>query len=299
MEPPVRLFLVLTFSLSWGVSLLAWSVGITEHRSGLQGTGMAFMMGPAIAAFVCTLLYDRGARLSALGLAGWPSVRWMAAAAALPFVAIGLAMVVAVGMTDLVFQPNESILGPNAMAYGPETAAGFPWLGVTMFLVFLGTWILIRAAPQIPWYLISEEIGWRGWLYGRWRHFGFWPCAAAIGLVWGVWHAPLVLIGLISPGGGLPWVGVPLMVLSCLSLTPVIHLVRERGGSVIHAAVFHAVFNGAAPLPRLFIAAPEDPWSRLGGPGGLGGIAAFGVMSAGVALYRYLVPAPTIDERPA
>ena len=50
-----------------------------------------------------------------------------------------------------------------------------------------------------------------------------------------------------------PLLGVPLFAVFCVLLSPLHTLVRERGGSVWHAAVLHGTFNAAAGvLPPLY-----------------------------------------------
>src|SRR5699024_11776789 len=42
---------------------------------------------------------------------------------------------------------------------------------------------------------LGEEIGWRGWLLPNLRPLGTWPALLLSGVIWGVWHAPLILLG--------------------------------------------------------------------------------------------------------
>jgi len=41
----------------------------------------------------------------------------------------------------------------------------------------------------------GEEAGWRGYLLHEWKHMQFWKASLFIGLIWGIWHAPLILLG--------------------------------------------------------------------------------------------------------
>ena len=60
-------------------------------------------------------------------------------------------------------------------------------------------------------------------------------------------------------------------------ITPIIALIREAGGSMVHAAMFHGMFhgmfNGMAPLTVILMADPTMPWLGLLGLGGFGTLA--------------------------
>lgn len=87
-------------------------------------------------------------------------------------------------------------------------------------------------------FAIGEEFGWRGWLATRARSWGFWPLALVSGLVWIVWHLPvLAVIGdrplwdiVIYFAGMLPW-------------APLLLALRWRSGSVWPAVLAHGAIN--------------------------------------------------------
>lgn len=87
-------------------------------------------------------------------------------------------------------------------------------------------------------FAIGEEFGWRGWLATRAASWGFWPVALVSGLVWIVWHLPvLAVIGdrpvgdiLIYFAGMLPW-------------APLLLALRWRSGSVWPAVLAHGAIN--------------------------------------------------------
>ncbi len=109
--------------------------------------------------------------------------------------------------------------------------------------------------------MLSEELGWRGALWSRWRSLGFRSKhALATGVVWGVWHAPLIAMGHNYPND--PIAGPFLMTIFCVLLTPVLHLVRERGGTIGHACLFHGTINAGATLGKICIVSPS--WIGLG-----------------------------------
>jgi membrane protease YdiL (CAAX protease family) len=87
-------------------------------------------------------------------------------------------------------------------------------------------------------FAIGEEFGWRGWLATRAASWGFWRLALVSGLVWIVWHLPvLAVIGdrplwdiVIYFAGMLPW-------------APLLLALRWRSGSVWPAVLAHGAIN--------------------------------------------------------
>ena len=133
--------------------------------------------------------------------------------------------------------------------------------------------------------MLTEEVGWRGWLWDRWSHKPFWHHALLTGLIWGVWHAPIVALGHNYPD--LPVWGPIIFTVWVMLITPIIALIREAGGSMVHAAMFHGVINGLAPITIILIANPTMPWLGILG---LGGFAALTIGVAAVLFYRKLRP---------
>jgi membrane protease YdiL (CAAX protease family) len=92
-------------------------------------------------------------------------------------------------------------------------------------------------------YLFTEEAVWRGLVLPR-LQARMRPVAAGLtlGLVWSVWHVPLLSV----PGehdNGLPLPGFVVLITATTILIST--LVNAAGGSVVVAAVFHAAFNAA------------------------------------------------------
>jgi hypothetical protein len=80
-----------------------------------------------------------------------------------------------------------------------------------------------------------------------------------------------------------PVLGVVVMVVFCVLLAPLLHLVRERGGSLWHACVFHGTVNAGATLGVLCIR--TDHWFARGVVG-LPGLMLLALGTAAVALIR-------------
>ena len=90
----------------------------------------------------------------------------------------------------------------------------------------------------------GEELGWRGYLLPKLMPLGKPKAYALVGVIWGLWHAPLIVAGFNYPG--YPILGVLAMVGLTASLGIFINEMSLRYRSVILAAWIHGAFNGQA-----------------------------------------------------
>lgn len=133
-------------------------------------------------------------------------------------------------------------------------------------------------------FAFGEESGWRGFLLQQMKHEKFLKVALFTGVIWGLWHAPLILLGHNYPAH--PVAGVAMMVLFCVAMTPLITYIRIKSHSVIAAAIVHGTTNALFGLSIPFLLAYND---LLAGIAGLGSIVALLIADAALYLYdRYV-----------
>ncbi|MER3557331.1 MAG: CPBP family intramembrane metalloprotease [Thermus sp.] len=120
---------------------------------------------------------------------------------------------------------------------------------------------------------LGEELMWRGYLWEKLKAQGFWPASLEIGLYWGFWHAPLILMGYNYPQH--PLLGAGMMTLFSILLTPALLYVREKGGSILGAALLHGTLNAVAGLSVLAVERTNDLLVGVLGLPGLFLLAAF------------------------
>ncbi|MGD9816344.1 MAG: CPBP family intramembrane glutamic endopeptidase [Hyphomonadaceae bacterium] len=145
------------------------------------------------------------------------------------------------------------------------------------------SWIIVAQAAILgalintPILLLSEELGWRGYLYDLWRRFGFLRYTLATGVIWGLWHAPAIyLFGLNYPDHRL--IGIPIFVVFCVLFSFPFTLVRDRGKSLLPAAILHGTGNAVGGVAALGLSQADFPWS---GVVGIGGFAMLALVAAG------------------
>lgn len=135
--------------------------------------------------------------------------------------------------------------------------------------------IAVQLASLVPAALINsvsalgEELGWRGFLLPRLLPLGRARALVFSGAVWGLWHAPVVLLGYNYPDDHL--LGVPAMVGTTVTFGVILGWVRLTTASVWPAVVGHAALNAAAGSTGLFYAQGHPPNALLSGTTGITG----------------------------
>ena len=133
-------------------------------------------------------------------------------------------------------------------------------------------------------FAFGEEVAWRGFLLKEFKGKKFLSAVLWIGVIWGLWHAPLILNGHNYPQH--PVAGVFMMVILCLLLTTMLMYFRKKSGSVIVAAIMHGTINAVAGVTAIVVTPAND---LLFGAAGLAGMIVLLVVNACLFLYdRYI-----------
>jgi membrane protease YdiL (CAAX protease family) len=106
----------------------------------------------------------------------------------------------------------------------------------------LGTVQTVLIAPILAIVIaFGEEYGWRGYLQSELFKLGRVRGVLLLGVIWGAWHWPLILMGYNYPGH--PLLGMLLMALYTTGLAVVLGYAVLRSGSVLLSAYLHALNN--------------------------------------------------------
>ncbi|QTX03950.1 CPBP family intramembrane glutamic endopeptidase [Agromyces archimandritae] len=220
---------------------------------------MLVMLTPGASALI-TVRFVEGRRGVWRALGAWP-LRPVGRLFAWLGIALGvcLALVFAalpLGVLFGVYEADFAGFGFFAEQITAQLAAsgagGFPLpiallVGLQLAMIVPGS--LVNMLPAF-----GEELGWRGYLYPSLRRLGVVPAILVSGVIWGVWHAPLLLLGYNYPGVD-PLVAIASMCGMCIVMGGVLAWVRERSGSVLPAALGHGAINASAGTVFLFAAA--------------------------------------------
>ena len=212
-------YFAIAFGLSWGgIGIVVTATDFNLAAPQPLATGLFFvamLLGPSVSSLVLTALTDGRAGLGALGsrLLRWRvGVSWYAVAL---LTAPLLLLAILWSMSALV-------------------APGF--------------------APRSQWALLAvgliaggfEEIGWTGFATPRpLARYGFAAAGLRLGLVWALWHAPVVFLFTFGAMGN-AWIW-SFVIVYLATLTPyriIITWVYANTQSVLLAALMHASYTG-------------------------------------------------------
>jgi membrane protease YdiL (CAAX protease family) len=108
----------------------------------------------------------------------------------------------------------------------------------------------------------GEEYGWRGYLQSELVKIGRVKGVLALGVIWGLWHAPIILMGYNYPG--YPVLGVILMIFYTTGLSFFFGYAVLKTGSIWLAAYLHALNNQVLAYLAIAVYAPKNPAFSFG-----------------------------------
>jgi uncharacterized protein len=121
---------------------------------------------------------------------------------------------------------------------------------------------------NIP-FVIGEELGWRGYLLPKLKPLGFWKANIILGVIWGLWHIPLILLGHNYPNHEIQ--GIFLMVLFCIIIGTLLNFSVWKSKSIWPAVFGHGAINASAGVIVLFQPPDYQIDTRLAGLTGITG----------------------------
>ena len=229
----IIVFLNLTFAISGIFYYLIITGGNMQAQAGSYVFGL--MWAPGIAGLLTQLTFHRNLR----GL-GWKlgKIKWLLWGLALPLL-YSLAAYLLVWLAGWGrFSPQE-IAGIISRDYGVETASP---------LVPVAAYILVTILIGIPvnsLAALGEEIGWRGFLVPELLKAtgSFGKTALISGLIWAIWHYPIVLFAGYHNSGAPLWYALLWFTVLALAVSMVLAWLRLRSGSLWPAVLLHAAHN--------------------------------------------------------
>lgn len=121
----------------------------------------------------------------------------------------------------------------------------------------------------------GEEWGWRGYLVPKVNErLSFVPTVLVTGVIWGLWHAPLTVIGHNYGVGypGWPLLGIFAMCIFCIVIGTLFSYLSLKAKSCLPAVIGHGAVNGFVGAAALFSLSGGNPFIGPMPIGILGGI---------------------------
>lgn len=285
------LFICLTFLVNWLMAALFFAFGGKWGSPSSLAFAAAYMFVPMVMSIVVQKFIYKEPLKQPLGIS-FKLNRWFLIAWLLPPVIAFACLGVSLLLPGIEYSPSmeglferfESLLTPEQLRQMENQANLLPvppiWAGLLLGLI---AGVTINAVAGF-----GEELGWRGLLQREFAYMGFWKSSIVIGVIWGIWHAPVVLQGHNYPQHRL--FGVLMMTSLALLLAPIFSYIRLKANSVIAAAIMHGTLNATAGLSIVFIKGGSD---LTVGIAGLAGFIVFACVNIGLLVYdRFLTKNP-------
>ena len=122
------------------------------------------------------------------------------------------------------------------------TLSAFPRL-ITFILLSATVFTLMNTTA-----CAGEEIGWRGYMLTRLFAARVPQPLFVSGVIWSLWHFPLILAGVYAAGPH-PLVSSGLFLVDVMGIALVIGVLRMRSGSVWPAVILHSAWNSIIQGP--------------------------------------------------
>lgn len=202
------------------------------------------MWCPALAAFA-TLKVNRRS-LADLGWK-WPATRYAVMSWLVPLCYAGIAYGI-VWTAGFGGFPNHEFMNSLADRMGEHWS---PLGSTILYVLLVGTFGLGRSLATA----LGEEIGWRGFLVPELaKTTSFTTTAVISGLVWAVWHYPILIFA--DYNNGTPtWYGLTCFTVMVVASAIIFAWIRLKSGSLWTGALLHASHN-------LYIQAIFTPLTR-------------------------------------
>lgn len=281
MSRKVTFFLFLTFLLTWTIEFaaIAW-IGdfsiVNQPGSGFPVIVLIFiicMYMPTVALLIVKKgIYHEPVK--PLGLS-FKMNRWWAISILIPAAVAVLSVFVSILEPGVTLGSGEQYIADQiaSSSQSPEEAAeaeqfvnALGLSGVLLALLLFGS-ALIGGPTFNAFAAFGEEFGWRGFLQKEWTHIGFWKSSLLIGLIWGIWHFPLIYGGYNYPGE--PVLGMIMMTVFTIVWAPIHAYVTVMGRSVIPAAITHGTINAIGGFTYIFLIGGSKFTSGLMGVAGV------------------------------
>jgi membrane protease YdiL (CAAX protease family) len=261
----ITIFLAFAFGIAWLIGLVIYLTGGLVHSPEIiPGSGITlslvllacgYMWAPTWAHLLTRLItregwHDAYLRPRRRGWLYW-IVAWF-----IPSIMTILGAVLFFVVFRQYFDPSLKVLH-EMLAKTGQAIPNAPWT-----IVIIQTLLGILIAPFInSLFTFGEEFGWRAYLQPKLMPLGGRKAILLIGLIWGVWHWPIIAMGhnygLDYPGA--PWLGMLMMVWVTIGLGTFLGWLTVRAGNVWPAVIGHAAINGISGLAAVCVQGNPNP----------------------------------------
>lgn len=287
----ILIYILITFALTWVYCLLViYPLANGETLSGIPTLATQFLVAaamffPTIGVFLTRLITKEGFKNTWLK----PNLKKNLRYYLLAWFGPGILTLLSAGLYFLVFKgsfdPNCGYMRQAMEATGTSPDAIPMPLNLLLLIQTLQALLLAPILNFVT--CFGEEWGWRGYLLPKVsKHFSTIPTMLITGIIWGLWHAPLTIIGHNYGVGypGFPFTGIAMMCLFCIVMSVFLSYVTIKTNSCIPAIVGHGAVNGIAAIGIYFTYDGGNPFVGPA-PTGIIGIIPFAAMAIAMSIH--------------
>ena len=230
---------------TWILWALLWALHVSpSDTAGFALFGTAGMYFPGIAALIVRYSDGdlRGTTLCRLGIRGYYCWAWFL----FPLIiaaTIAVDLLVGGARLDPSFQQLRSVSANGRLSLNFLRRFA---IGQLALAILFGP--LIHGLTTV-----GEELGWRDFLLSRFIRAGVdqWIALCATGAIWGLWHVPLILLGLEYAAH--PYFGIPMFTIYAILVGIILGWLQLASGSVWIPALAHGSINAVQRAALVFI----------------------------------------------
>jgi len=142
-----------------------------------------------------------------------------------------------------------------------------------LILIILAQALFLGPLTGLP-FTFGEEFGWRAFLLSKLLPLGRGRAIILHGVIWGVWHAPIIAMGQNYPG--YPLIGPVLMVVSTIFLGTFLGWIYFASNSIVAPSLAHGAINQSASIFMFFMVGLNP---ITGGVTGMPGLLLWGLVA--------------------
>ncbi len=264
------IFIGLAFFISYAMAFPFLFGGLRNDSVAFVTLASAYMFVPALCVLIVKKFYLKEKIANDL-MISFRLNRWFLVAWFLMPVLSMLAFGISLLFPDVTYTPDmggyfsrfASKMSPQQIEAAKESLRAFP-LPPLLFSALQG---MLAGVSINVLFAFGEELAWRGFLLKSFTKMRFFKASFLIGCIWGLWHAPLILMGHNYPEH--PRIGVLMMIAWCILLSPIFVYITIKAKSVIASSIMHGTLNGTAGLSILLIAGGNDLTTGITGFSGI------------------------------
>jgi uncharacterized protein len=254
----IILFYCVTFALAAAIASPLWTSGQGLRFPSARLLLSAFLLAPAAGVISVRILLPGSIkpliRSTGLGLGPWRQTFGFWLFAWFGFTLIGLATPFVSALFGMLRLDIHNFSGYRELLLARLAAPALQRYSIHTIVLFQLLSLLIAPLFNAI-FTFGEEWGWRGFLLPKLLPLGQWPALILSGALWGLWHAPVTLLGYDYPFH--PRLGIVLMTLFCIIFGTLLGWLRLATFSIWPAVIGHGAIDAVGEFTYVVAAAGQ------------------------------------------